>query len=194
MVIDIGQIESISPRPETLRISVMKEQLPQLRVLKELARDRWTELDEPRQVALRQLVAKLDEFPRPAPWQMAQGVVKLVAGILFDYTEYHRTLFMYAAELASLVEVIRLRIREDALKNAQDEAGITIAIENAPSFDELLRKSYAHDYESQLARITLRRRSAEASDRYFEADDESCEISPTLQRFRERTSFNLQSV
>jgi len=194
MAIDIGQIEGISPRPETLWVSKMKEQLPRLRQLKELARDHWAELGEPQQAALRELLARVEAVPKPSPAVIGKSLIKFAIGLLFDYAEYHRTLFLYAAELAGLVEVIRVHVREDAVCVAEAEAGVTIALANAPSFDELLLKSYAHDYASQLARITVRRRPPEAADCYFEDAEDSGEISPVLQRFRERTAFQLQSV
>jgi len=63
------------------------------------------------------------------------------------------------------------------------------------SLETLVQVSYKRDYDSQRARVALRRRPAEASDVFFEAhDDDKSDISPALARFRQRSEFQLIGV
>jgi len=190
MVIDIRQIENISPRPETLRTAVMKEQLPQLRLLREIVREQWFDLEEPKRAALRGLVAMADAMPRPKPWEAVRAALGILTGVVFDYAEYHRTLILYAVDLTKLLELVRTKMREEEAQAAL--LGPTALPDS--TFEVLLKKSYAHDYASQLARVALRRHAIEADDRYFDDGDDSGEISPALLQFRERSDAQLQSV
>ncbi len=59
----------------------------------------------------------------------------------------------------------------------------------------LIKTSYARDYNSQRARIALRSRKPEAGDKYFvDIDDDESDVSPVLERFRERSRFQLIGV
>jgi hypothetical protein len=65
-----------------------------------------------------------------------------------------------------------------------------------PTLAERIAKSYEHDYASQRARMVVRTQTSEADDAYFAPadDDDTGEFSPVLQRFRERTAFQLQEA
>jgi hypothetical protein len=62
------------------------------------------------------------------------------------------------------------------------------------SLNDRIAVSHARDNASGRARVALRPRAPEASDRYFAVaeDEDTGEVSPVLERFRERTAFQMQ--
>lgn len=64
------------------------------------------------------------------------------------------------------------------------------------SLQDRIAMSYKQDYASQRARMAVRVHTVEAQDVYFLPDDDgdADEFLPTLQRFRERTAFQLQEA
>ncbi|MGI8961820.1 MAG: hypothetical protein ACR2IV_19090 [Bryobacteraceae bacterium] len=65
---------------------------------------------------------------------------------------------------------------------------------NDHDLSALIKKSYIRDYDSQRARIALRTRKPDAPDKYFIDDDDDSEVSQVLERFRERSRFQLIGV
>ncbi|HEV3154226.1 MAG TPA: hypothetical protein VGZ02_10515 [Candidatus Baltobacteraceae bacterium] len=88
------------------------------------------------------------------------------------------------------------RLSPDCSEVSSSAARIEVAA-NSPATDlsQLIKVSYARDYNSQRARVALRSRKREAADQYFvDNDDEDSDVSPVLERFRERSRYQLIGV
>lgn len=95
----------------------------------------------------------------------------------------------------------RVELRENSW-SLRDRAvdPVMTAVVPAPAAPELAKPlasriadAYKADFDSQRARMALRGPSPEADDCYFEPapGEDDFEYSPVLQRFRERTAFQL---
>jgi hypothetical protein len=86
-----------------------------------------------------------------------------------------------------------VELREDGWSLRE---GAACASDIPQTLNERIAASHARDYASGRARVALRQRPTEADDRYFtvEDDEDTGEVYPVLQRFRERTAFQMQQA
>lgn len=126
--------------------------------------------------------------------------LEAVVGSCFQGVGYlHRKATVFAICLAAKFAsgaAVNVDLEADGWRLSSDctDAPMSQAQPNVP-LETLIQKSYSRDYDSQRARVALRRRPIEASDVYFEAQaDDTSDVSPVLARFRQRSEFQLIGV
>ena len=90
----------------------------------------------------------------------------------------------------------RVELSADGWRLSEEAVSLsTMPLERSElSIFEKLAASHKSDYASQRARTALRRRPKEASDQDEADGDGLGEVSPVLEQFRERTTFQMQGL